>query len=147
MGAVLIMQQYDISMIHPRPESEFECSMSSGRSSPGSDISDVNIYRPAKQNRMASDLFSAPAPSRLYQERRSKHHGDDSFNNLFGADPSQRGRRPLPVNTITGEKIGLKQSATTQMATSTAVPASFVMKIRKPQVALTAPSGEQKNFQ
>merc|ERR1711862_775345 len=126
MGAVLIMQQYDISMIHPRPESEFECSMSSGRSSPGSDISDVNIYRPAKQNRMASDLFSAPAPSRLYQERRSKHHGDDSFNNLFGADPSQR------VNTITGEKIGLKQSATTQMATSTAVPASFVMKIRKP---------------
>merc|ERR1719422_2221328 len=120
------MQQYDISMIQPRPESESECSMSSGRSSPGSDISDVNIYKPAKQNRMASDLFSAPAPSRLYQERRSKHHGDDSFNNLFGSDPSQR------VNTITGEKIGLKQSATTQMATSTAAPASLVMKIRKP---------------
>merc|ERR1719422_922100 len=121
-------------MIQPRPESESECSMSSGRSSPGSDISDVNIYRPrsVKQNRMASDLFSAPGPSRLYQERRSKHHGDDSFNNLFGADPSQRSRRPLPVNTITGEKIGLKQSATTQMATSTAAPASFVVKIRKP---------------
>merc|ERR1711862_25101 len=136
MGAVSIMQQYDISMIQPRPESESECSMSSGRSSPGSDISDVNIYRPRpiKQNRMASDLFSAPAtpaPSRLYQERRSKHHGDDSFNNLFGADPSQRSRRPLPVNTITGEKIGLKQTATTQMATSTAAPASFVMKIKK----------------
>jgi len=91
------MQQYDISMIQPRPESESEFSMSSGRSSPGSDISDVNIYKPKiRQNRMASDLFSAPAPSRLYQERRSKHHGDDSFNNLFGADPSQRGRRPLP---------------------------------------------------
>merc|ERR1712018_726 len=130
---VLIMQHYNISMIQPRPESESECSMSSGRSSPGSDISDVNIYRPKiKQNRMASDLFSAPVPSRLYHERRSKHHGDDSFNNLFGADLSRRSRRPLPVNTITGEKIGLKQTATTQMATSAAAPASFVMKIRKP---------------
>jgi len=112
---------YEISMIQPKSEyvvnvmlhftiiepvisvsnvrSELEPSMSSGRTSPVSDISDISSIsssrpRLLKQDRMASDLFSAPV-TRLYQERRSRQHGDDSFNNLFGSPPSHRSRRPL----------------------------------------------------
>merc|ERR1711915_430151 len=126
---------YNISMIQPKSESESEPSMSSGRTSPVSDISDISSIsssrpRLLKPNRMASDLFSAPV-TRLYQERRSRQHGDDSFNTLFGSPPSHRSRRPLSVNTITGQKIGLKQTSVAQAsAPAPAAHTSAVMKVR-----------------
>merc|ERR1712154_50900 len=108
MGAVTTPTTREMSEYHDsRP--------SSGRTSPAT----PQLDEKRKPYRMASTLSLGPdhrpqtqTSPRIYRERKARLD-DNSFFNLFGAGDSfglkserSRARRPLPVNTLTGEIIG-----------------------------------------